>query len=46
MERFGLRPGQINAVRGYANTRLRTPKTPLDARNRRISIVVQNGSGV
>jgi chemotaxis protein MotB len=44
MERFGLRPGQINAVRGYANTRLRTANAPLDARNRRISIVVQNGS--
>jgi len=42
MERFGLRAGQITAVRGYANTRLRTPSTPLDARNRRISIVVQN----
>ena len=46
MEKFGLRGGQINGVRGYANTRLRTPKTPLDARNRRISIVVQNGTGV
>jgi chemotaxis protein MotB len=46
MERFGLRPGQVNAVRGYADTRLRTPKTPLDARNRRISIVVQSTSGV
>ena len=31
-------------VRGYADTRLRTPKQPLDARNRRISIVVQNGA--
>jgi chemotaxis protein MotB len=45
MERFGLRTGQINAVRGYANTRLRTPDSPLDAKNRRISIVVQNGAG-
>jgi chemotaxis protein MotB len=45
MERFGLRAGQINGVRGYANTRLRTPDSPLDARNRRISIVVQNGAG-
>ena len=45
MERFGLRAGQINAVRGYADTRLRTPDAPLDARNRRISIVVQNGTG-
>ena len=46
MERFGLRPGQINGVRGYADTRLRTPDTPLDAKNRRISIVVQNEAGV
>jgi chemotaxis protein MotB len=45
MERFGLRMGQINGVRGYANTRLRTPDSPLDAKNRRISIVVQNGAG-
>ncbi|HLG55928.1 MAG TPA: flagellar motor protein MotB [Vicinamibacterales bacterium] len=44
MERFGLQEGQIDAVRGYADTRLRTPDMPLDARNRRISIVVQNGS--
>jgi chemotaxis protein MotB len=44
MERFGLRQGQIHAVRGYADMRLRTPDEPLDARNRRISIVVQNGA--
>jgi chemotaxis protein MotB len=42
MEKFGLRRGQINAVRGFADTQLRTPEQPLDARNRRISIVVQN----
>ena len=42
MEKFGLRDGQINAVRGYADTRLRTRDEPLDARNRRVSIVVQN----
>jgi chemotaxis protein MotB len=40
----GLRQGQIDAVRGYADTRLRYPKEPLDPRNRRISIVVQNGA--
>jgi chemotaxis protein MotB len=28
-ERFGLRPGQINAVRGYADTRLRIPTTSM-----------------
>ena len=38
--------GQIDAVRGYADTRLCTRNTPLDARNRRISIVVQNGAGI
>ncbi|HXH23626.1 MAG TPA: OmpA family protein, partial [Vicinamibacterales bacterium] len=44
MERFGLRPGQIIAVRGYADTRLRTPDSPYDARNRRISILVTNNA--
>jgi chemotaxis protein MotB len=41
MERAGLQEKQITAVRGYADTRLRYPAAPLDARNRRISIVVQ-----
>jgi chemotaxis protein MotB len=42
MESHGLRAGQINAVRGFADTRLRYPDDPLDPRNRRISIVVQS----
>jgi chemotaxis protein MotB len=42
MQLHGLRPGQIDAVRGYADTRLRFPGSPLDARNRRISILVQH----
>jgi chemotaxis protein MotB len=42
MQTHGLTPGQIDAVRGYADTRPRTPRSPLDARNRRISILVQH----
>jgi len=41
LESHGLDPGHIEAVHGYADTRLRTPKTPLDAGNRRISIFVR-----
>jgi chemotaxis protein MotB len=37
----GLRGDQVEAVRGYADTRPRTPKDPFDAGNRRISIVVR-----
>jgi chemotaxis protein MotB len=36
-----LSPGQVEAVRGYADTRLRYIADPLDARNRRISILVR-----
>jgi chemotaxis protein MotB len=42
MEQSGLHPGQIGEVRGYADTRLRNPRDPLDPRNRRVSIVVAN----
>jgi chemotaxis protein MotB len=42
MQAHGLMPGQVDAVRGYADTRLRTPESPLDPRNRRISILVQH----
>jgi chemotaxis protein MotB len=45
MERSGLQPRQITGVRGFADTRLRYPEAPLDARNRRISIVVQVADG-
>jgi chemotaxis protein MotB len=41
MQQTGLGPQQIEGVRGYADTRLRYRDTPLDARNRRISIVVR-----
>ena len=37
----GLRAGQVEAVRGYADTRLRSQEKPLDPSNRRISIIVR-----
>jgi chemotaxis protein MotB len=37
----GLRPDQVTQVRGFADQRLRNVKDPLDAANRRISIIVQ-----
>jgi chemotaxis protein MotB len=43
LESSGLHPRQIEAVRGFADTRLRKPEDPLDPGNRRISIVVRRG---
>jgi chemotaxis protein MotB len=43
LEASGIRPKQIEAVRGFADTRLRKAEEPLDAGNRRISIVVRRG---
>ncbi|MEQ1759060.1 MAG: flagellar motor protein MotB [Vicinamibacterales bacterium] len=37
----GLDSQKVEAIHGYADTRLRTPSTPLDAGNRRISIFVR-----
>jgi chemotaxis protein MotB len=37
----GMKAAQIEAVRGYADTRLRTPEAALDPSNRRISIIVR-----
>ena len=37
----GMKAAQVEAVRGYADRRLRTPDTPLDPSNRRISIIVR-----
>jgi chemotaxis protein MotB len=37
-----LPPGRITQVRGYADTQLRYPADPYDARNRRVSIIVSN----
>ena len=42
MQRNGLGPTQVEAVRGYADTKLRLPADALDARNRRISILVRH----
>jgi|WetSurMetagenome_2_1015567.scaffolds.fasta_scaffold212091_2 chemotaxis protein MotB len=41
MQRGGLGATQVRGVRGYADMHLRTPDDPLNARNRRVSIVVQ-----
>lgn len=41
MQENGLGPRQVTQVRGYADERLRKPKEPEDASNRRISVVVQ-----
>ncbi|HSZ64053.1 MAG TPA: flagellar motor protein MotB [Terriglobales bacterium] len=41
MQESGLRGDQVSQVRGFADQRLRNPKNPLDASNRRISIIVQ-----
>jgi chemotaxis protein MotB len=42
MEENGLYPHQVSEVRGYADTHLRVPDNPLDAQNRRVSIIVAN----
>ncbi len=42
MERSGLQPAHVRGVRGWADTQLRTPSDPYDARNRRVTIIVQN----
>lgn len=44
MEGVGLNPGQVQGVRGFAATQLRIPDAPMDARNRRVSIVVRSQS--
>jgi chemotaxis protein MotB len=43
LEGSGLHPRQIEAVRGFADMRLRKQDDPLDAGNRRISIIVRRG---
>ena len=40
LQAAGVREMQLDAVRGFAATRLRTPENPLASQNRRISIVV------
>lgn len=41
MQVSGLRADQVSQVRGFADQRLRNEKDPLEASNRRISIIVQ-----
>jgi chemotaxis protein MotB len=41
MQRSGLTSEQVRGVHGCANTHLRTPNDPFNARNRRVSIIVQ-----
>ena len=41
MDQKGLRSDQVAQVRGFADRRLRSPNAPLEAENRRISIIVQ-----
>ena len=42
MQGDGIRSNQISQVRGFADQRLHTPQRPMDAANRRISLVVQS----
>lgn len=41
MQANGIGANQITQVRGFADQRLRKPEAPLDASNRRISLIVQ-----
>ena len=41
MQQSGVRADQVSQVRGFADQRLRNAKDPLEASNRRISIIVQ-----
>lgn len=43
LEKFGIDPGRIARVVGYADQELLLPLDPLDQRNRRISIIVLQG---
>ena len=42
MQSAGLRNGQVHGVQGYADTFLRNREDPLDASNRRVSIIVRH----
>jgi chemotaxis protein MotB len=41
MEDNGVRPNQVVQVRGFADRKLRKPLQPLDASNRRITLIIQ-----
>jgi chemotaxis protein MotB len=45
MEKAGLGLQRVREVRGYADTQLRVAANPMDARNRRVSILVRNADG-
>jgi chemotaxis protein MotB len=45
LERSGVKNSQLEGVRGFADTKLRTKDKPMDAGNRRISIVVRRNDG-
>ena len=45
LERSGVKGRQLEGVRGFADTKLRTVDKPMDAGNRRISIVVRRNDG-
>jgi len=42
MEQHGLVAEKVRGVRGCADTQLRYPQSPYDARNRRVTIIVQS----
>jgi chemotaxis protein MotB len=42
MQQNGLGGSQVSQVRGFADQLLRTPNDPLNASNRRVSVIVQN----
>jgi len=44
MEEAGMPATHVKAIRGFADTVLRTPAEPFNPRNRRVSIVVQNSA--
>jgi len=41
MQQSVVQSDQVSQVRGFADQRLRNPKDPMEASNRRISIIVQ-----
>jgi chemotaxis protein MotB len=41
MESSGVRANQVMQVRGFADRKLRKPKEPDDASNRRITLIIQ-----
>jgi chemotaxis protein MotB len=45
MERGGLKPSQVLEVRGQADRQLKVAASPLDPRNRRVSVLVKRHAG-